>query len=380
MSQKRDFYEILGVAKNASGDEIKKSYRKLAMQYHPDRNPGDKESERKFKEATEAYENLKDDQKRAAYDRFGHQAQNAGGGGGARGGQGFEGFDFSDIFSNFSDIFGEMGGQRQGKKRSAAQPGSDVRYNLEISLEEAFRGVSQKISFTILCSCDTCKGNGAQGGEKPVECSTCKGAGKVRAQQGFFIVERTCGGCNGSGQMIKNPCKACKGEGRVNREKTLMVKIPAGVEEGNRIRLANEGEAGLRGGDAGDLYVFITVKKHQFFTRKGDDIQSEIPVKFTTAALGGEIEIPTIEGDKAKLKIPEGAQSGDNFRLKGKGMSVINSGGRRGDMYVKINLETPVKLSAEERELLQKLDKLMQNKKSNPKSESFFKKVGDLFS
>ena len=380
MSQKRDFYEILGVAKNASGDEIKKSYRKLAMQYHPDRNPGDKESERKFKEATEAYENLKDDQKRAAYDRFGHQAQNAGGGGGARGGQGFEGFDFSDIFSNFSDIFGEMGGQRQGKKRSAAQPGSDVRYNLEISLEEAFRGVSQKISFTILCSCDTCKGNGAQGGEKPVECSTCRGAGKVRAQQGFFIVERTCGGCNGSGQMIKNPCKTCKGEGRVNREKTLMVKIPAGVEEGNRIRLANEGEAGLRGGDAGDLYVFITVKKHQFFTRKGDDIQSEIPVKFTTAALGGEIEIPTIEGDKAKLKIPEGAQSGDNFRLKGKGMSVINSGGRRGDMYVKINLETPVKLSAEERELLQKLDKLMQNKKSNPKSESFFKKVGDLFS
>lgn len=379
MSQKRDFYEILGVAKNASGDEIKKSYRKLAMQYHPDRNPGDKESERKFKEATEAYENLKDDQKRAAYDRFGHQAQNAGGGG-ARGGQGFEGFDFSDIFSNFSDIFGEMGGQRQGKKRSAAQPGSDVRYNLEISLEEAFRGVSQKISFTILCSCDTCKGNGAQGGEKPVECSTCRGAGKVRAQQGFFIVERTCGDCNGSGQMIKNPCKTCKGEGRVNREKTLMVKIPAGVEEGNRIRLANEGEAGLRGGDAGDLYVFITVKKHQFFTRKGDDIQSEIPVKFTTAALGGEIEIPTIEGDKAKLKIPEGAQSGDNFRLKGKGMSVINSGGRRGDMYVKINLETPVKLSAEERELLQKLDKLMQNKKSNPKSESFFKKVGDLFS
>lgn len=378
MSQKRDYYEILGVAKNASGDEIKKAYRKLAMQFHPDKNPGNKEAEAKFKEATEAYENLKDDQKRAAYDRFGHQAANQGGGYG--GGQGFDGFDFSDIFSNFSDIFGDMGGGQRGKKRSAAQSGSDVRYNLEISLDEAFRGVSEKISFSIPCTCDACKGSGAQGNDKPAECPTCRGSGRVRAQQGFFVVERTCSTCNGVGQIIKNPCKTCKGEGRVNKEKNLVVKIPAGVEEGNRIRLASEGEAGQRGGKAGDLYVFISIRKHQFFTRKGDDIHFEIPLRFTTAALGGEIEIPTIDGSKAKLKIPEGSQNGDNFRLKSKGMSVLNSGGRRGDMYVKINIETPVKLQSEERELLEKLDKLMQNKKNNPKSESFFKKISDLFS
>jgi len=381
---KRDYYEILGVTKNASADEIKKSYRKLAMQFHPDRNPGNKEAEAKFKEATEAYEVLKDEQKKSAYDNYGHQAfgQGGGGGGGRQQGQGFEGFDFNDIFGNFSDIFGDFGGaaNRQTKKRSAAQRGSDVRYNLEISLEEAFRGVTEKITFTIPTACDSCHGTGAQSGEKPVDCPTCHGAGKVRAQQGFFIVERTCTTCGGSGQVIKNPCKKCGGEGRVNKEKTLQVKIPAGVEEGNRIRLSGEGEAGSRGGQAGDLYVYISIRKHQFFTRKGDDVHFEIPLKFTTAALGGAIEIPTIDGAKANLKIPEGAQSGDVFRLKSKGMSVINSGGRRGDMYVKINIETPVKLSAEERELLKKLDKLMNDKTSNPKSESFFKKVGDLFS
>jgi molecular chaperone DnaJ len=376
---KRDYYEILGVSKNSSAEEIKKSYRKLAMQYHPDRNPGNKEAEDKFKEATEAYEVLKDEQKKSAYDNYGHQAFGQGGGGQA-GGQGFEGFDFNDIFSNFSDIFGEFGGGRQTKKRSAAQRGSDVRYNLEISLEEAFRGVTEKISFTIPSSCDSCHGTGAQSGEKPVDCGTCKGSGKIRAQQGFFIVERTCTTCQGVGQIIKNPCKKCGGQGRINKEKTLSVKIPSGVEEGNRIRLAGEGEAGARGGPAGDLYVYISIRKNQFFTRKGDDIHFEIPLKFTTAALGGTIEIPTIDGTKAALKIPEGAQSNDVFRLKSKGMSVINSGGRRGDMYVKINIETPVKLSSEERELLMKLDKLMSNKASNPKSESFFKKVSDIFS
>ncbi len=379
MSQKRDYYEILGVAKGAAMDEIKKSYRKLAMQYHPDRNPGNKEAESKFKEATEAYETLKDDQKRAAYDRYGHQASNQGGGGNGHAGHGFEGFDFSDIFSNFSDIFGEMGGARQGKKRSAEQRGSDVRYNLEISLEEAFRGVTEKISFSIPSVCETCSGSGGAAGEKPVNCTTCNGAGKVRAQQGFFIVERTCGSCSGTGQMIKNPCKTCRGQGRVNKEKTLSVKIPAGVEDGNRIRLLGEGEAGARGGQAGDLYVFISIRNHQFFTRKGDDIQFEMPIKFTTAALGGDIEIPTIDGAKAKLKIPEGAQNGDNFRLKSKGMSVINSGGRRGDMYIRVNIETPVKLSSEERALLEKLDKLMQNKQNHPKSDGFFKKVSDFF-
>ncbi len=377
---KRDYYEVLGVARNASQDEIKKAYRKLAMQYHPDRNPGNKEAEAKFKEATEAYEVLKDDQKKAAYDQYGHDAFGQGGGhGGFGGGQGgFEGFDFNDIFSNFSDIFGEMGG-RQGKKRSAAQRGSDIRYNLEITLEEAFKGITKNITFTIAASCTTCSGSGAEGNEKPTDCTNCKGSGKVRAQQGFFIVERTCGACAGTGQIIKNPCKTCRGEGRVNKEKTLAVKIPAGVEEGSRIRLANEGEAGTRGGQAGDLYVFMTIKKHKFFTRKNDDIHFEVPIKFTTAALGGSVEIPTIDGEKAALKIPEGTQNGDQFRMKSKGMSVMNAGGRRGDMYVKVNIETPVKLSSEERDLLQKLDKLMTGKSSNPKCESFFKKVSDFF-
>jgi molecular chaperone DnaJ len=375
---KRDYYEILGIAKNASADEIKKAYRKLAMQYHPDRNPGNKEAENKFKEATEAYEILKDDQKKAAYDQYGHQAFSQGGGGG--GGHGFEGFDFNDIFSNFSDIFGDMGGGRQTKKRSASQRGSDIRYNLEISLEEAFRGTTEKITFTIPSTCQTCSGSGSQNGEKSSDCTTCKGSGKIRAQQGFFIVERTCTTCAGTGHVIKNPCKTCKGEGRANKEKTLAVKIPAGVEEGNRIRLSGEGEAGQRGGQAGDLYVYITIRKHQFFTRKGDDIHFEVPLRFTTATLGGSVEIPTIDGTKAKLQIPEGAQNGDQLRLKSKGMSVINSGGRRGDMYIKINIETPVKLSSEERELLIKLDKIMEGKASNPKSTNFFKKVGDLFS
>ncbi len=381
MSEKRDYYEVLGVARNASGDEIKKAYRKLAMQYHPDRNPGNKEAETKFKEATEAYEVLKDEQKKAAYDQFGHQAFGAGAGGaGGAYGQGFEGFDFNDIFSNFSDIFGDLGGGRQTKKRSSAIRGSDIRYNLEISLEEAFKGTTEKITFTIPSTCETCRGSGAQGNEKPSNCSTCKGSGKIRAQQGFFIVERTCTSCGGTGQVIKNPCKSCGGEGRVNKEKTLSVKIPAGIEDGNRIRLSGEGEAGARGGPAGDLYVFVSIRRHEFFTRKGDDLYFEMPIKFTTAALGGSIEIPTIDGTKAKLQIPEGSQNNDQFRLKSKGMSVMNTGGRRGDMYVKINIETPVKLSGEERELLQKLDSLMNNKANNPKSESFFKKVGDFFS
>jgi molecular chaperone DnaJ len=374
---KRDYYEILGLPKGASAEEIKKAYRKLAMQFHPDRNPGNKEAEGKFKEATEAYEVLKDDEKRSAYNQFGHQAFGQGGGGGRgnQGGHGSEGFDFSDIFSNFSDIFGEMGGGSRGKKRSAAQRGSDVRYNLKISLEEAFRGTTEKITFTIPSACEPCHGSGAQDGAQSSECPTCKGAGKIRAQQGFFIVERTCSTCAGTGSVIKNPCKICRGEGRVNKEKTLAVKIPAGVEEGSRIRLSGEGEGGTRGGPAGDLYVFISIHKHQFFTRNGDDIHFEIPLKFTTAALGGSIEIPTIDGAKTKLQITEGTQNGDQLRLKAKGMSVLNSGGRRGDMYVRVNIETPVKLSSEERELLTKLDKLMQDKANHPKSDSFFKNL-----
>jgi molecular chaperone DnaJ len=378
---KKDYYQVLGIGKSANGDEIKKAYRKLAMQFHPDKNPGNPEAEKKFKEATEAYEVLKDEQKRSAYDQYGHSAFEQGGGGGSGGGGfgggGFSG-DFSDIFSNFSDIFGDLGGGGRSKKRSSMVRGSDIRYNMEISLEEAFAGVSKKISFHIASPCVSCNGSGAEGNDKPAQCPSCNGNGKVRAQQGFFIVEKTCGTCSGTGQVIKNPCKKCRGEGRLDKEKTLVVKIPAGVEDGNRIRLNSEGESGIRGGQAGDLYVFISIKNHSFFTRKGNDIYSEVPIKMTTAALGGSIEIPTIDGGKAKLTIPEGTQTADQFRLKTKGMSVINSGGRRGDMYVKIFVETPVQLSGQEKALLEQLDKLISHK-STPKSANFFQKVTDLF-
>ncbi len=375
---KRDYYEVLGVSKNASLDEIKKSYRKLAMQYHPDRNPNNPAAEKKFKEATEAYEVLKDEQKKSAYDRFGHQAfQNGGASHGRAGANDFSGFDFSDIFSNFSDIFGDS--PKGSKKRSSAIRGSDIRYNLDITLEQAFNGCNEKIGFVIPTTCSGCNGSGAEGNEKPVNCNNCKGSGKVRAQQGFFIVERTCSACSGTGQTIKNPCKICRGEGRINKEKNLIVKIPAGVEDGNRIRLSGEGESGARGGEAGDLYVFISIKKHPFFDRKDNDIFCEVPIKFTTAALGGTVEVPIIEGGRAKLTIPEGAQTNQQFRLKSKGMNIINSGGRRGEMYIKIFVETPIKLTTEEKHLLMQLDKSMTNKSNHPKSESFFSKVADFF-
>ncbi len=374
---KKDYYETLGVSNSASQDEIKKAYRKLAMKYHPDRNPGDKAAEKSFKQATEAYEVLKDDQKKAAYDQYGHSAFEQGGqGGGFGGGQG--GFsDFGDIFNNFSDIFGDMGGSR-GQKRSAATRGSDIRYNLEITLEDAFKGIEKKIKFSIASSCTSCKGSGAKNGAKPTSCSGCGGSGKVRAQQGFFIVERTCGSCNGTGQVIKNPCTSCKGQGRVQKDRSLSVKIPAGVEDGNRIRLSGEGESGVRGGPSGDLYVFVGVKNHQLFSRKGNDIYASVPIKMTTAALGGHVEIPAIDGTKARLKIIEGSQTNDRFRLKSKGMTVINSGGRRGDMYIDIFVETPVKLGSKEKSLLSDLDGLIAEK-SNPKSESFFKKMSGFF-
>jgi len=370
---KQDYYQTLGISKSASADEIKKAYRKLAMQYHPDRNPGNKEAERKFKEATESYEVLKDEQKRAAFDQYGHSAFEQGGQGGGFGGQSQGGFnDFADIFSSFGDIFGDLSGGK--KKRSSALRGSDIRYNLDITLEEAFFGISKKISFNIASTCDTCSGSGAEGNSKPEDCGTCRGSGKIRAQQGFFIVERTCTTCGGVGQIIKNKCKTCGGQGRVDREKVLSVKIPAGVEDGNRIRLTGEGESGARGGQAGDLYVFISVKNHKFFERKGDDIYCEIPIKMTTAALGGSVEIPTIDGTITKLIIPEGTQTNDQFRLKSKGMTIINSGGRRADMYVKIFVETPVKLNAEQKMLMEQLNKSIGNQ-SNPKSQGFFDKI-----
>lgn len=370
---KRDYYEILGVAKNASDAEIKKSYRKLAMQYHPDRNPDNKEAVAKFKEATEAYEVLKDPQKRSQYDNYGHSGPSMGGGQGG----GFEGFDFSDIFSNFGDIFG--GGDSSAKKRSASQRGSDVRYNLEITLKEAFEGVTKNINFKVGAKCVTCEGSGSANKDKFSNCQNCQGSGKVRMQQGFFIVERTCGSCQGTGQVIKNPCKTCSGEGRVDKEKKLSVKIPAGVDEGNRIRISGEGEAGQRGGSVGDLYVFVTVKKHDIFTREENDIYCEFPLRFTTAALGGSVEVPIIDGTKAQLKIPEGTQNGQQFRLRSKGMSILNAGPRRGDMFVKALIETPVKLSKEEKDLLKKLDGMMKKTGNNPKSEGFFKKAADFF-
>jgi len=376
---KQDYYQTLGISKSASADEIKKAYRKVAMQYHPDRNPGDKKAEGKFKEATEAYEVIKDGQKRAAYDQYGHSAfeQGASGFGGQGHGQG--GFsDFGDIFSSFGDIFGDLGGGDSKKKRNSSVRGSDIRYNLEITLEEAFLGINKNINFKVATSCSPCNGSGAEGNSKPTSCGSCNGSGKIRAQQGFFIVERTCGSCNGVGHVIKNPCKTCRGQGRVDKEKALSVKIPAGVEDGNRIRLSGEGESGARGGEAGDLYVFISIKNHKFFDRKGNDIFCEIPIKMTTAALGGSVEIPTIDGSIAKLSIPEGTQTNDQFRLKSKGMIVINSGGRSGDMYVKIFVETPVKLDHAQKSLMEQLEKTISNK-SNPKSEGFFNKVTDFF-
>jgi molecular chaperone DnaJ len=360
---KPDCYQVLGISKNSSPEDIKKAYRKLAMQYHPDRNPGDKEAERKFKEATEAYEILKDPDKKAQYDRYGHQENNFGGGRG-----GFEGFDFNDIFSNFGDFFSDGGSANKKTNR-----GSDVRYNLEISLEEAFAGIDQKISFGIASTCDSCSGSGCADNSKPITCGTCNGSGKIRAQQGFFVVEKVCHSCKGAGTIIKNPCKKCHGNGRINKEKTLIVKIPAGVEEGNRIRISGEGESGLRGGKPGDLYVYISIRKHKHFMRKGDDLHLELPLLFTTATLGGDIDIPVIEGEKTTLKVPESTQNNSQFRIKGKGMSIINSGGRRGDLFIKVNLEVPTKLTAEEKSLMQQLEAVI-NKRNN-KADSIFKKI-----
>lgn len=367
---KTDYYEQLGVQKDASADELKKAYRKLAMKYHPDRNQGDEKAEAKFKEVSEAYEVLKDEQKRSAYDRYGHAAfENGGGGAGGGFGQGAAGGDFSDIFG---DIFGDFmgGGSRQ---REVNLRGADLRYNLEVSLEEAFSGKQEKITFRTAASCEPCKGSGSKGGGAST-CPTCRGAGKVRMQQGFFAVERACSSCNGAGKIIKDPCSSCGGEGRKAKEKTLSVNIPEGVEDGTRIRLTGEGEVGVRGGQAGDLYIFINVRDHSFFIREGNDIHCKVPITMTKASLGGSVEVPTIDGGKAKVTIPEGTQSSDRFRLRGKGMTVMRSGGRRGDMYIHAIVETPVKLSKEQKELLKEFEEL-EKKGSNPQVDKFFKTV-----
>jgi len=369
---KQDFYEVLGVAKSASGDELKRAYRKLAMKHHPDRNPGDKSAEQKFKEINEAYDILKDDQKRAAYDRFGHAAFEQGGGRGP-GDFGFSG-GFADIFD---EMFGEfMGAGRRGQ--GGPSRGSDLRYNLEISLEESFRGKQTTVRVQTLVSCDQCKGTGAEAGSRPVTCPTCHGRGRVRAQQGFFTIERPCATCQGAGRIIDNPCKACAGQGRTRREKTLSVNIPPGVEDGTRIRLAGEGEAGVRGAPTGDLYIFITITPHRIFQRDGANIFCRVPISITTAALGGSIEVPSVDGSRARVTVPQGTQSGHQFRLRGKGMSVLRSPAR-GDMFIEAIVETPVNLNKRQQELLREFEKAGDQVGTHPESEGFFARVKEFF-
>jgi molecular chaperone DnaJ len=372
--EKRDYYEVLGVGRDADADSLKKAYRKLAMQYHPDRNPGDAEAEAKFKEAAEAYEVLKDPQKKGAYDRFGHAAFEGGAGPGAGAG----GFDFASGFSDiFDEVFGDFMGGRSGGGRSAGR-GADLRYNLEISLEDAFNGRSVEIRVPTSVECEACSGSGAEGGAKPTTCGTCSGYGKVRSQQGFFTIERTCPSCGGHGQVIDDPCRACSGNGRVHKEKTLSVNIPAGVDDGTRIRLADEGEAGMRGAPAGDLYIFLQVKPHELFEREGSDIFCRVPIPMTTAALGGSVDVPTIDGTVAKVTVPEGAQSGQQFRLRNKGMSVLNAKGR-GDMYIETVVETPVHLSKKQKELLREFDEAGGSRSHSPQSEGFFSRVKEFW-
>ena len=372
---KRDYYEVLGVSKGAGADEIKKAYRGKAKELHPDRNSDNPNAEAQFKEVNEAYEVLKDDDKKAAYDRFGHAAFEGGMGGG-RGGPGFgQQGDFASAFSDvFDDLFGDfMGGRGGGGGRQRASRGSDLRYNLRISLEDAYAGLQKTIKVPTAVMCETCDGSGSEAGTDPVTCPTCSGMGKVRAQQGFFTVERTCPTCSGMGQIIKNPCPACSGAGRVQKDRSLSVNIPAGVETGTRIRLAGEGEAGMRGGVSGDLYIFIEVEDHPLFQRDGQHLYCRVPVSMTSAALGGEIEVPTIDGGRSRVKVPAGSQSGKQMRLRNKGMPMLRGGGT-GDMYLELAVETPVNLSGRQRELLREFEAASKSD-TNPESSSFFSAV-----
>ena len=371
---KRDFYDVLGVGKGASADEIKKAYRKKAKEYHPDRNADNAEAaEVKFKEANEAYEILKDAEKKAAYDRYGHAAFEGGMGGGGRGGHHGQG-DFASAFSDvFDDLFGDfMGGGGRGGGRQRAARGSDLRYNLRVTLEEAYSGLQKSIQVPASVSCGSCSGTGAEGGAEPTTCPTCSGMGKVRAQQGFFTVERTCPTCSGLGKIIQNPCKVCGGAGRVEKDRSLSVNIPSGVETGTRIRLAGEGEAGMRGGPNGDLYIFIDVAKHEIFERDGVNLFCRVPVSMASAALGGDIEVPTIDGGRSRVKIPAGSQSGRQMRLRSKGMPALRGAGQ-GDMFIEIAVETPVNLTSRQKELLREFEQ--ESKENNPENDSFFKSV-----
>jgi molecular chaperone DnaJ len=366
---KRDYYEVLEVTRTASAGELKSAYRKLAMKWHPDRNPGDKDCEHRFKEINEAYDCLKDEQKRAAYDRFGHAAFEQGGMG--PGGPGFG----ADFASTFSDIFEDLfSGGRRG--RGGRERGADLRYNMEITLEEAFAGKTAQVRIPTSVTCEACSGSGAKAGSKPKTCPTCGGAGRVRHQQGFFTLERTCVSCQGRGQVIDNPCPACAGSGRVTRERTLSVNVPPGVEDGTRIRLAGEGEAGVRGGPNGDLYIFLSISPHPFFQRDGADLHCRVPISMVAAALGGNFDVPTIDGGQTKVKVPEGTQSGRRFRLAGKGMPVLRAR-ERGDMYVQVLVETPQKLTKRQKELLQEFDK-HSSTETQPETAGFFSKVKDF--
>ena len=369
---KRCFYEVLGVQRSCSIEDVKAAYRKLAKEHHPDRNPGDSAAEHKFKEATEAYEILKDADKRAAYDRFGHAAFENG-----MGGRGPQGFDFAASFTDvFDDLFGEfMGGGKRGGRRS--NRGGDLRYNMEITLEDAYRGKSAEIRVPSAVPCGECDGSGAQAGTKPETCGTCSGHGKVRATQGFFTIERTCPKCRGQGRVVRNPCKGCSGIGQIQKERTLSVEIPPGVEEGTRIRLSGEGQAGLNGGPPGDLYIFLSVKQHSIFQRDGQDLYCRVPIGFVTAALGGDIEVPTLAGNGTRINIPEGTQTGHQFRLRGKGMPALKSHNHYGDLFVEMRVETPVRLTKKQKELLRTFE-AEAPAGSNPDSESFFAKMKEF--
>ena len=369
----KDFYEILGVQKNASDDEIKKSYRKLAMKYHPDRNKDDKESERKFKEVSAAYEILKDSEKRSAYDQYGHDAFRQGGMGGGQG--------FGDFGGGFSDIFEEFfGGGFGGQSRQRGpQRGNDLRYNMSVSLQEAYSGKKSQIRIPSYEGCDLCSATGSADKSGPSTCSTCGGQGKVRSTQGFFSIERPCPTCGGEGSSIKNPCLKCSGTGQVKKQKTISVTIPAGVDTGTRIRISGEGEPGQRGAGNGDLYIFVEVQKDKLFEREEENIFCQIPISITTAILGGDVEVPTIEGKKARLNIPPGTQSETQFRLKGKGMSILRQT-RRGYMYVEANVEIPVNLNSKQKAILQEFEKEGgTSKKHSPKSQSFFSKLKEVW-
>ncbi len=373
---KADFYQVLGVSRTAAPEEIKRAYRKKAMDLHPDRNPNDPEAERRFKEVNEAYAVLKDEQSRAAYDRFGHAAFEGAGAGGPGAGN----FDFGGFADIFDEMFGEfMGGSKRGpRQQSGGRQGADLRYNMEITLEEAYGGKEAQIRVPTTVTCEACNGTGAEPGSQPITCPTCGGRGRVRAQQGFFTIERTCPTCGGQGRIIENPCKACSGTGRTEKTKTLQVNIPPGVEDGTRIRLAEEGEAGLRGGPPGDLYIFLSLKPHRFFKRDGANLYCRVPLPLTTAALGGTIEVPTIDGSRASVNVPEGTQSGQQFRLRGKGMSIIRTSAK-GDLYIHIEVETPRNLTRRQKELLREFEEESDPASAHPESHGFFSRVKEFF-